>query len=211
MNDALCKILNDAIYRRLRTTPGAIIEGIESLDDLSTLDDRNSRLTVARHANYWSTFNNLVTLSVERLFDQKALVRPVDVNFGDFIHCDAVQYYADGRSKYDYGTFTEKVDRDHFIEKILETNTVIRIPRTIILTNALDPRLVSDVQRLNDPRGILLNTINTVGTTLIDMLDYPKRDTIEGVVCLEKGGSPDRYCERINLGRTLDSDLTLLK
>ena len=211
MNDALCKLINDAIYRRLRTTPGAIIEGIESLDDLATLDDRALRLTVARHANYWTTFNNLATLSVEKMFDPNALVKPTDANFGDFVHCDAVHYYADGRSKYDYGTFQEKVDKDQFIDHLLATSTVIRIPRTIILTNALDPRLVADTKLRNDPRGILLNSISTVGTTLINMLDFPKRGTIEGVVCLEQGGSPDRYCERINLGRTLDGDLTLLR
>lgn len=212
MNNALCRLLNNTIYRRLRTSTGAVIEGIESLDDLNILDDRNSTLTVTRHASYWSAFNNIVTLAVEHLFDPKALIRPDDKNFGDFIHCEEVQFYSGGRSKYDYGTFQEPVDHSSFVGEMLSTNTVLRIPRAIILTNALDPRLVAKVKAGGPTANMMLvKDINTIGTSLLGHLDWPKGGTIEAIICLEKGTAPDRYLEKINLGNTLDQDLILLK
>lgn len=210
INDALCQLLNSVIHLRLRTTDGAMIESIDTLDDLNILDDRNSTLTVTKHSNYWSIFNSLVTAMIDRLFNPKSLINPSDPNFGDFIQCQNVRFYFEGRSKYDYGTFVEMVDKTKFIEQMMATNTVLRVPKAIILTNAIDPRLITQLRFKGKNQGILTRSVHTVGTSLLEKLDYPKRDTIDKVICFEKNVHPDQYCEVINLGRTLDNDLILL-
>lgn len=212
INEALIRLLFPAIFRRLRTSDGGVIDKIDSIDDLSILDDRNAKIKVAQHPDYWSTFNNLVMSAIERLFDPTTLIKPDDKNFGDFIHCNAVKFYRNGLSKYDYGTFIERVDKDSFVKQLLESNTVIRVPRVVILTNALDAGLVRDIKYNSvSSQGMLSKNLNTVGTSLIQSLDSPKRDTIEAVLCMMKGSHPDDYYEKINLGRTLDQDLVLLR
>ena len=211
IDKALAKLLSKVYYRRLRTSAGASIDGIDSIEDLNTLDDRNSQLKTTKHSNYWSVFNTLTSLVTEHLFNAKSIIHPSDPNFGDFVFCSAVVHYSSGKSKYDYGTFQERVDRQSFIEQMMVNNTVIRIPRVIILTNALDKRLVARVKPGGVDNNILLNTVNSIGTTLIEKLDSPKRETTEALICLDKGVSPDSYMEIINLGRTLDNDLVLLR
>ena len=211
MDKALTCLLNKLYYRRLRTTSGAVIEGIDSLDDLTELDDRNSKLKVTKHTNYWSVFNTLTTLAIESVLDTKGLIHPGDKNFGDFINCSSVIFYSGGRSKYDYGTFQERIDTVKFIEQMMMNNIVIRVPRAIIVTNAIDSKLVSHIKSGTGSGGVLFKSINSIGTSLIEKIEYPKRDTIEGILCLEKGVSPNQYLERINLGRTLDQDFILIR
>jgi len=211
MSTALCRLINRSMHRRMRTTEGAVIEGIEEIDDLALLDDRNSKITVTHHPKYWSAFNILVNLAFTNLFAPKNLIRATDTNFGDFVHCDHVELYLDGRSKYDYGTYAERVDQKKFIDKMLETNTVLRIPRTIVLTNALDRRLIQIVQNYQNTDQLLLSKTQTVGTALLGKLDFVKRNEIESVICLDSTVSPNDYFQHINLGRTLDEDIVLIR
>lgn len=211
MNNALTKLLNISIRRRLRTSTGNTIDAIESIEDLNGLDDRHSKFTVTHHARYWPSFNALVAQAFDNLFDPANLIKPEDINFGDFIHCDQVEIFADGRSKYDYGTFAERLDKEQFITRMLGSSTVLRIPRTAILTNAIDPRIVNVVEGYQNREQMLLSNMQTIGTALLDKLDYPRRGEVEAVLCLDKGTSPDNYFHRINLGRTLDDDLVLIR
>ena len=210
MNRVLCRLLNDLIYRKLRATqPGVSITGIESVEDLVTLDDRNADFAVVKHKEYWSTFNNIVNTAIEALFNPDNRIGPEDENFGDFISCNAVNYYENGHSKYDYGVFKEAIDRRAFIDKMMAKNTVIRISRAAILTNALDARLVSRVKSLRSAEQVLLHTINSVGTALINKLEYPKRGDVERVVCMQHVNGVQTY-DVISIGRSLDHDLLLL-
>jgi hypothetical protein len=90
----------------------------------------------------------------------------------------------------------------------MASNTVVRVPRAAILTNALDPRLVARVKSNKQTEHVLLNTVNTVGTALISSLEYLKRGDVDTVLCLEQGGS--RPYDQIKFGITLDEDLIFL-
>lgn len=209
MSKALCRLLNDLIFRRIRAdTPGMMLISIEDLQKLSEMDDRNAGSPVARHTKYWQTFNKIVGNAIDHLFNPENLIGPDDDNFGDFVKCSKVVFYAEGRSKYDYGTFAESVDRKAFIDKIMATNTVVRVPRTAILTNALDPRLVAQVSHFKPTEQLLFPGVNTVGTTLISKLDYLKRGDVQSLICLDQSDSKSQ--EIIRLGITLDDTLVLL-
>lgn len=210
MNRALSRLLDDMIYRRLRTSVvGISILGIDGLDDLMALDDRNSDYKTMRHKEYWSTFNNIVNTCMAELFNPENRVGPDDANFGDFIHCNAVDYYANEHSKYDYGTFKEAIDRKAFIDQMLTTSTVIRISRAAIFTNALDPRLVALIKKGKPADQILLHTINTAGTTLLGKVEYLKRGDVETIICMQQQNGTQTY-DQIRVGRTLDHDIALL-
>ena len=210
ISDALSVLISQSMYRRMRLSSGQALLGIDSIDDLATLDDRNADFDVVRHAGYWTTFNGIVSKALQNLFTPDHLIGPQDKNFGDFINCDAINYYKDGRTKFDYGTFRENADYKQFIDGMLSVSTVVRIPRVMILTNALDPQLIARVKAGSAESQSLLHKITTVGTTLIGKLDSPKREEIYSVVCLDKSRAPNLYCEQINVGRTLDEDLVLL-
>ncbi|CAK9254162.1 unnamed protein product [Sphagnum jensenii] len=130
----------------MRTTSGATIEGIDMIDDLRDLDDRESRLKVTHHTNYLSLFNAIAKKAFTDVLMPSHLIREDDINFGDFVNCDDVEIFLDGRTKYDYGTFPEKQDRNAFIAAMMKKHTVLRIPTTMIFTNALDLRLLDQTQ-----------------------------------------------------------------
>jgi len=210
MNRALSRLLDDMIYRRLRTSViGISILGIDGLDDLMALDDRNADYKTMRHKEYWPTFNNIVNSCMTELFDPENRIGPDDANFGDFIHCHAVDYYANGHSKYDYGTFKDAVDRKAFIDQMLTTSTVIRISRAAIFTNAMDPKLVAQIQRGKPADQTLLHTINSVGTVLLGKVEYLKRGDVETIICMQQQNGTQTY-DQIRVGRTLDYDIALL-
>jgi hypothetical protein len=210
MNRALCRLLNDLIYRRIRANQHNVcILGIDSLEDLFVMDDRTTNYPVVKHKEYWSTFNTIVNNAIDALFNPDVRIGPDDENFGDFIHCTEVDFYSNGHSKYDYGVFKEQVNRRAFIDQMLTTNTVIRVSRATIFTNALDPRLITKVQNGRPEDQLLLNTVNTVGTTLLNKLEYPKRGDVESIICLHQEAGVQTY-EQLRIGKTLDQDIVLL-
>jgi hypothetical protein len=210
MDKALCRLINPSINRRMRSSddPRALILGIENLDDLSVMDDRNANFAIAKHSKYWPTFNKIVEAAVNDLFDPDNVVKPTDVNFGDFVHCKAISFWSDGHSKYDYGTFPERVDQQQFITKMMAANTVVRVPKAAVLTNALDPRLIAKIQAGAPADQTPVHSVNTVGTALLNKVKYLERAEVDAVLCLEQTGW--RPLGQLKLGRTLDDDLLLL-
>ncbi|MDR3400967.1 MAG: hypothetical protein P4L99_00595 [Chthoniobacter sp.] len=210
INQALTPILDGLIYRRIRANEqGIAIYGIENLEDLSDMDDRTSKYAVTWHSKYWSVFNSVVNRAIEDLFDPENLIGPDDKNFGDFVHCDKIAFYENERSKFDYGTFDEKVDQRAFIDRLMASNTVLRMNRAAILTNAMHSGLIARVNQCEPPKQMLQRDVNTVGTELIGGLDYLHRGNVETVLCLEQGSNTS--CGQINIGMTLDDDVVLLR
>ncbi len=209
MNKLLVALFNQEIYRRFRADDGALIEGIDELGHLHLLADKRSTLTLTHHANYWPTLNAVI----ERVFDM--VLRPAhlverDTHFGDFIHCDGVVAFKDGHSKYDYGALTA-IDRDEFCSEMVASNTVLRIPRTLLFTNAIDPRLVQQVQRQSPKQMFFIDSIKNPGLTLLEKLDLEaQRVEIDAVVCFEKGATTKPMLKQLNLGTTLDRRMILL-
>ena len=214
ISSAFCRLYNPIIYRRFHTSSNATIGDIDSMDDLFTFDNRKCELTVVKDNAFLNHFLMLTELIFNTLFDQKALISPTDKHFGDFINCDDVIFYSDtdARSKYDYGTYAEKVDRDHFVENLLAENTVIRVPRTIVLTNALSPGLISRIRRRGpESQRVYFKEVNTVGTELLSRVDIFRNGCPDRVICMEKGSPPEQFLEQINIGRTLQGDLLFLR
>ena len=210
LSDTICRLFNISIYRRLRLSTGEAILGIDTIDDLIELDDRDSELKVAQHPNYMYEYNMMVVRILRTLFDPKHLIGPDDPNFGDFIACDQIMIYNNGKTKYDYGTIRDREQYDRFVGQMLAQNTVVRIPRSIVITNALSPYLISDVKAGDVDSQKIVSSINTVGTALLRKTEFLKSGEVYALICMDKSKSPDSYCERINLGRTLDEDLVLL-
>ena len=210
LDKSLCQLLNPAMARRIRSSQISIppIIGISSIDDLASMDDRNANYPVARHPNYWSTFDSVVTSVFKHMFNPKNRIGPEDVHFGDFVHCDDVLFYDNGHSKYDYGVFSERVDRQEFINRMLAENTVVRIPSSVLMTNAIDPRLIARVKKGDQWSQIILHTVNTVGTAMLNKIEYLKRFEVGSVICLEKTGF--QPIGQIRIGRTLEEDVVLL-
>jgi hypothetical protein len=210
INKALTAVLNDLILRRIRPssrdTPG--IARIDGLEDLSAMIDRASEIPVTKHKNYWTVLNHIVKYAIEILFNPKNRIDPDDPNFGDFIHCNGVKYYAGGKSKFDYGTFDTKEIQVEFIKAMLQRSTVIRLPRAMVFTNAIDPQLIARVRAGARDSHVLLHEINTVGTSLLDKLHPLKTAELDVVVCTETSGI--RTFTPVVIGRTLDDEVALI-
>jgi len=67
------------------------------------------------------------------------------------------------------------------------------------------------VQNYQNTDQLLLSKTQTVGTALLGKLDFVKRNEIESVICLDSTVSPNDYFQHINLGRTLDEDIVLIR
>jgi len=210
MNRAICRILNPLIYRKLRTSQkGVCILGIDSIEDLADLDDRNANFQVAKHKDYWTIFNGIVNTAMNLIFNPQHRIGIVDENFGDFIQCDKIAFYSDGRSKYDYGTFKEKVDHRAFLNKLMEYNTVLRIPRVNIFTNGLHPELIQRISTGRETDQVLLHELKSVGASLLGQMEIFYQSDAEYLVNLHSDNGVHRY-DCICVGRTLDHDTVLL-
>lgn len=212
LETVLLTILNPLIFRLLRTSQNAFIAGIEELKDLHELDDPRSKLVVTQHTHYLHCLNAIVCMSFQQMLDPRNLVGPDDKNIGDFIHCDQIEFYRDGRSKYDYGTFDDVGSRKAFINEMMETNTVLRVPRKFILTNAFDTRMVGLIRNYRGEDQLVINKINNLGCKLIQILVSAKANhVVDGVVCLGDTKETIDVKQLINVGCTLDGDVVLLR
>ena len=206
------QILNPLIFRLLRTSQNAFIGGIDEIKDLHELDNPRSKLVVTQHTGYLQSLNAIVSMSFQQMLDPRNLVGVDDMNIGDFVHCDKIEFYRDGRNKYDYGTFDDVGQRNAFIAEMMETNTVLRLPRKFILTNAFDARMVGLIQKFRGDDQLAINSINNYGCKLVKtLIEDRSHVVIDGVVCL--GDSQDTVGMRqlINVGTTLDGDVVLLR
>ena len=173
------------------------------------MDDRNAEFAVATHSQYRTTFNTIVACAVDNLFNPENRVGPEDEHSDDFLRCDEIVFYADVRSMCDYGSFEERLDPRASVQRRMAMNTLVRVPRAAIMTNALDPRLVAKVKQSKPNEQILLRDVNTVGSVLIASLDYLKRSDAQTVICLDQVRR-FRSFELIKIGVSLDGDLLLL-
>lgn len=206
---ALLKLLNPSIAKYLRTSDGYSIVNIGEIDDLRELDDPRSTLKVTHHAQYLNRLNEIVGRAFENLIKPSNLIEADDINFGDFVHCNQIEFWHDNRSKYDYGTYPEKVDRLKFIESMTDSHTVLRINKCLVVTNALDSRLVSNITYSRPRDQIKLNDTQNLGFKLMLDLGAPKRGEIESVVCIGESQTQAPQC--INMGTTLDGTMVLVK
>lgn len=211
MTQVLLHLLNPLIHQYLRTTGGALIEEIDSLNDLHTLDDHHSVLTVTHHARYWETLSEIITAAFDQIFDPIHQIHPNDPTFGDFVHCQDVAFFHDHRSKYDYGTFADKAKQSAFIDKMLEHNTVLRVPRSFVFTNALERSMIESIAQSRFADQVLPKDLQTIGGALLVKLEqlYPR--DISALICLDKSMSPAQYMRTIHFGRTLDQDHILIR
>lgn len=206
---AFLEFVNPSMFKYLRTSDGNVIEGIEEMEDLRELDNPKSKLKVTKHANYSWRLDETVTRAFDNLINPTNLITPEDKNFGDFIHCDKIEFWKNEKSKYDYGTFIEKIDRDNFIEEMIKDHTVLRVNQYMIFTNALDYQQVKNIARFRTQDFINLDNSTTVGHQLLYQLDQPKSSEIESVVCSSNNEyDPDI---KIHLGYTLDGDRVLIR
>lgn len=208
---ALLEFLNPSLFKSLRTADLQCIAGIQELDDLKELDDARSRLKITKHAQYTNVFNGVVSRAFDMLLNPSHQIDSEDVNFGDFVHCDKIEFWYDGRSKYDYGTYENKADRLKFIDTMTASHTVLRVSKNLIITNAIDPQIASNIKRFRAQDSLQINGPNNIGCKLLLELDQPKRTEIETVVCLGENATDAKDAQLINLGRTLDGQLVLTK
>jgi hypothetical protein len=209
--DAILRFLNPSIFKFLRTSGSDVIEHIDGLDDLKELDDPRSKLAVAKHSLYQATLNEMVTRAIDTILHPSHLIGPDDINFGDFVHCDKIEFWSDGRSKYDYGTFENKADRLKFIDGMMEQNTVLRVSKNVIVTNAIDAMAARNIANFRASDSINMDRIQNVGCKLILELDQIRRGEIECVVCIDKDEGTLASSRVIHLGRTLDGQHVLVR
>lgn len=211
LESAILHFLNPSIVKFFRTNEGAVIEGIEELDDLNELDNPRTKLAVPHHPRYPNVFNEVITRAFDAVLNPKHMIHANDQNFGDFIHCNKIDFWHDGRSKYDYGTFVEKADRLRFIDMMMEQHTVLRVKKMAIITNALDEKLVNALRYAAAKDMIVLHTTNQIGCQLLLKLDQPRQTEIDAIICIEKETGSVIGSHTINLGRTLNGDLVLIR
>lgn len=211
LETVLLRFLNPAIFKALRANNGDYIESIDELDDLQELDNPRSTLKVTHHARYLNTFNTIVMRAFDQILNPKHVITSSDQNFGDFVHCSQIEFWSEGRSKYDYGTFAANADKLKFIDQMMEHNTVLRVAKTIIITDALDVKMVDGISYSNGRSMVNLNKTNTVGCSLLLELDQPRTREIEAIICIDKETGTVVNSRQINLGRTLEGDLVLIR
>lgn len=132
--------LNERLFHRLRigsTGEGPILDVLEEVTQISGATWKMGELT--DHPLYHSTLRDEIKATLEDMFNPTHIASVQgdrDEGFGIYAIAKGVQSNTPGIHPYAYGELND-ADRHALIQRVLERNTVIKIPRSLVFTNAV--------------------------------------------------------------------------
>jgi hypothetical protein len=148
--------------KRFRISTADDLYLLGNADVQALVGDVNDDLGFSKQRAHIQLINRLLDNIVCGFVSQQALITSEDPRFGDFVHCDAVNYESTRTapngaeytiSKYDYGTFSDEGDRSQMIRELTELHTVFRVPSRVIFTNCIP---LDDIYGLySAPNGVI--------------------------------------------------------
>lgn len=213
----ILSFINPLLYRIMRSDRGDYISSVTELDDILSLVDPRAKYPIADCPNYLATIDGIANKAFNIVLNANNLLTPTLKNAGAIIKCDKLEYYQNGRTKYDYGSIPDVNEQLTFLEKILDEHTLLLVDKSIVYTNAIDHTIVNIVQNYDRKNYMRLDSIKNTGFELFkNSLIYSHSqipgviEKIDSVYCLERNQNKVNEKDAINFGYTLEGGFVLL-
>ena len=140
--------LNVLLESRLRSADHiGLVISITTIADLQDLCDPHFSCPFVNDPHFISTLEKLINSVMKETFIHHTVVIPEKNEVTPLMKCRAVDYFDGITTKFDYGILPTDL-RAALLEKIFAENTVLKLPRVLIATNAVHP---DTIECLSDP------------------------------------------------------------
>ena len=113
---------------------------IQSISDLDELTDVEFKHPITSEGRYDRVVKDIINTVIKNIFVDESAVADAGNGLGDVIQCEGIPWYKNGMTKYDIASPNiSETDRKQAVAEMLAAGTVLRLPRSMVFTNAIDP------------------------------------------------------------------------